>query len=79
VLSYSRQNVNCESIGLGEVTGFEIDSGFHEIGYECDIARQPIELGYDEGRAMKSAGGESSSKLRAGIVSPTLDLGELGN
>jgi hypothetical protein len=62
------QNVYGEAVGLREVHGREVNFGFHQAGYEVDVAYQTVELGDDEDCAMQSAEGESVSQGRTIIT-----------
>jgi hypothetical protein len=57
MLSYCGQDMDCELIGLRKIDGDKIDPGFHQVRYESDVPRKPVEFGYHKGRPMQAAGG----------------------
>jgi hypothetical protein len=79
VLCYGRQDVNGETVCLGEVGGDELHPALHESRDEGDVAGKPIKLGNDEGSALEAAGSKGSRELRAIVTLAALDLGVLAN
>src|SRR5262249_1337414 len=62
------------------VAGDKIDARLHQAGDKMDIARQPVELGDDEGRAAQPASGEGRGHLRApALVGAGFDLAKFGD
>ena len=79
VLGDGRQDVNGQPVGLGHVTGDEIDAALHQVGDEGHVAGQPIQAGDQQNGAALTALVERSEELRPVRVSAsTLDLGKLG-
>jgi hypothetical protein len=50
MLGHSRQNVNRQAVGLGEVHGGELDTGLHQVRDEGHVTDHAVQLGDYEGR-----------------------------
>jgi hypothetical protein len=47
--------MNSETVGLGEVDSYEFNSRLHQGRDKVNVPREAVELGDNEGSAMKSA------------------------
>ena len=54
VLGDGRQDVDREAVRLREVDGVKLDACFHQVRDEGHVARQAIQLGDDQGRAVQA-------------------------
>jgi hypothetical protein len=61
------------------VAGDKIDPTLHQAGDEMDVARQPVELGNDQGRLASSASRQRAGDPRPVVPLATFDLGEVGD
>jgi hypothetical protein len=76
VLGYGRQDMDRETVRLGEIHGYELNPCLHERGYEGYVSSKAIELRNDQRRLVQTAGCESSGKLRAIRALTGLDFRE---
>src|SRR5690349_4452446 len=79
MLGDSGQDVNRQPVGLWEVNGVKLHAGLHQVRNERDIAREPIELGDDQGRSVKPAELERFGELRPITALAALDLRDLSH
>ena len=82
LLGKSRVEVQHERVGVrAQLRGDERHPGGHQAGDEGDVAREPIELGDDDGATRLLRGGQSRRKLRPALqrigALARLDLDEL--
>jgi hypothetical protein len=77
MLSDGRQQVERQAVCMWQVAGDELNTAVHQVGDESDIAGKPIELGYDESRAVEPACRERSCELGPSVFAAGLNLNEL--
>jgi hypothetical protein len=72
VLSDGGEDVDRQARRKGIVAGNKIDVAFHQIRNKCDVAREAVELGDDQGSAAHAGAssiGEVSSRKRSETLS----------
>ena len=70
MLGHGCQDVNGQLVRVWVIDGDELDTGIHQRGNKCQIAREAIELGDHKLRPMLFAGRECRHELRSGLDGP---------